>query len=76
MRRKPALNLPIRPPAKSWAKSTPHWVCLNDEAPRIGSGWRSVVAKVVRKWVYLASRDDRQKITRSVWNQITSHLGE
>jgi len=59
-----------KPTSKRYAKAVAHWVHLNDEAQHIGSGHRRVWAVVGRKWVYLANREDRQRIRVSTWNEI------
>lgn len=46
-------------------------VCFNDEAPRIGSGWRIVTAKIGRKLVHIADQHgNRAKFTRAQWSKI------
>jgi hypothetical protein len=50
-------------------------VCFNDEAPRIGSGWRLIeVCSVGPKWVKIrAGGHDRVTLRRSVWDQIVKY---
>lgn len=48
-------------------------VYLQDEAPRIGCGWRIVQAMTGRKWVRIASVDGRGKLTKAVWASIARH---
>lgn len=46
-------------------------VCFNDEAPRIGSGWRIVTAAIGRKFVRIADQHgNRAKFTREEWKRI------
>lgn len=42
-----------------WRKA---WVQLQDEAPKIGSGFRHVWVKEGRKWAHLKSRTGNAKI--------------
>lgn len=52
-------------------KSETFYVYLEDEAPRLGAGWRLVVAKIGWKWVRLYDRMGRtQRIKRGVWDNI------
>tara|TARA_R110000803_G_scaffold94437_2_gene162085 strand:+ start:589 stop:789 length:201 start_codon:yes stop_codon:yes gene_type:complete len=60
-----------KPESKRYANASLLWVHLNDEAPHIGSGHRMVWAVVGRKWVYLANREDRQRVPLGVWRNIT-----
>jgi hypothetical protein len=55
-------------------ESFDHWIYLQDEAPSIGSGWRFVNVKVGRKWVYLAGKTGRRKISIGQWNNIKSTM--
>ena len=41
---------------KKYRKGTEHTIYFHDEAPRIGSGYRKVIAVVGRKWVHLYSK--------------------
>jgi len=44
---------------------------LNDEAPRIGSGWRNVeVLTLGYKWVTVRAYGARKKFKRKVWDEI------
>ncbi len=48
-------------------------VWLMDEAPKLGSGQRIVVAEVGRKWVYARNEvgdHSRAKIMRAVWDTL------
>ncbi len=47
-------------------------VYFEDEAPRIGAGWRPVEATVGYKWVKLKTpgADRGTKIKRSVWDNL------
>tara|TARA_R110000787_G_scaffold30422_1_gene81713 strand:- start:53 stop:280 length:228 start_codon:yes stop_codon:yes gene_type:complete len=62
-----------KPQSKRYKNAKSFWIHLNDEAPHIGSGHRRVWAVVGRKWVYLANREDRQRIKLSTWNEITNY---
>lgn len=58
-------------PKKYWDGSE-HTVNFYDEVPRIGSGYRKVVAVVGRKWVHLYSKytGGSKRIRVSDWNMI------
>ncbi len=46
-------------------------VCFNDDAPRIGSGWRIVIAVIGRKIVHVSDQHGhRAKFTKDVWKAI------
>lgn len=46
-------------------------VCFNDEAPRIGSGWRIVFAKIGRTIVHLTDQHgNRAKFSKEQWKRI------
>lgn len=47
-------------------------VYLEDEAPRIGCGWRLVEAVVGYKWARLTetSTNHKQRLRRSTWDQL------
>ena len=47
-------------------------VYLEDEAPRIGAGWRLVEATVGYKWARLteSSTNHKQRLKRHVWDQL------
>lgn len=46
-------------------------VCFNDEAPRIGSGWRIVLASIGRKIVHVADQHgNKAKFSREAWSRI------
>ena len=46
-------------------------VCFNDEAPRIGSGWRIVLASIGRKIVHIVDQHgNRAKFSRDAWAKI------
>lgn len=48
-------------------------VCFNDDAPRIGSGWRIIIAKIGRKIVHVADQHgNRAKFSREVWKRIAA----
>lgn len=43
-------------------------VCFNDEAPRIGSGWRIVLASIGRKIVHVADQHGhRARFSKEAW---------
>lgn len=47
-------------------------VYFEDEAPRIGAGWRLVYAKIGRKWVRLVEHGSghRTKLSRKTFNTL------
>lgn len=45
-------------------------VFLQDEAPRVGSGWRIITALIGRKWVKIASKKGRARLTKKQWQTI------
>lgn len=52
-------------------------VYFEDEAPRIGAGWRIVQASIGYKWVKLKAptADRGTKIKRSVWDTLRKDDG-
>lgn len=48
-------------------------VYLEDEAPKIGAGWRLVNATVGRKWVRMVESGSgrKAKLTVDVWKRLT-----
>ena len=47
------------------------FVYLEDEAPRLGAGWRLIEAKVGRKWAHLRDGMDRRaRLPKETWNNI------
>ena len=49
-----------------------HLIYFRDEAPMIGSGWRRVTVKKGRKWVYLASKYGKKKLSMKRWKMLES----
>ena len=57
----------MKPTGKRWINAHKMWCCFHDEAPNVGSGWRSVYYIEGRKWAFVAGRDGRNKLRMSVW---------
>lgn len=55
------------PTGKRWVNADQMWVFLHDEAPQIGSGWRSIIYKEGRKWAYIASARGIRRLRMSEW---------
>ena len=81
----PAPKRPKRRPKKwSWGRKMPKpdpelvRIHLGDQAPRIGSGWRSVkVTTYGRKWVHvvydeIGGHPVRHKFLKAEWERITA----
>lgn len=49
-----------------------YYIYLQDEAPRIGAGWRPVMASIGYKWVKLRPTHAERgtKIRRAVWDSL------
>lgn len=46
-------------------------VCFNQEAPRLGSGWRIVLVQIGRKVAHVKDQHGhRVKLPRRVWEEI------
>ena len=56
----------------SLMKTKEHLIYFQDEAPMIGSGWRRVTVKKGRKWVYLASKYGKKKLSMKRWKMLES----
>lgn len=62
--------LPL-PEGKRWRQAVTVDLHINDELPRIGSGRRTLLACVGRKWVYLAERGGgMQRIRKKTYDMI------
>lgn len=60
-------------------KTKSHWVSLQDELPKIGSGWRKMNVTFGRKWVYLEydlpdNRSVKYKLTHRKWNELAGRM--
>ena len=51
-----------------------HLIYFQDEAPRIGSGWRKVTVKKGRKWVHLSSIYGKKKLSMKQWKILESSM--
>ena len=54
-------------------RSERHWIYLEDEMPRIGSGMRYVEVKLGRKWAHISSVNDntkRQRVSLSTYQTL------
>ena len=61
-------------------KKEKHWIALQDEFPRIGSGWRQLNVTYGRKWVYIehnipGGHTVRYKVPHHRWNTILGTMG-
>jgi hypothetical protein len=62
-----------RPEGKVWEKGIKMTLFFEDEAPRIGAGWRPVWTRFGRKWAYLAGPGDyRARIRKEVFDGIVA----
>lgn len=60
-------------------KKEDHWLYLQDEFPRIGSGWRKIDVTYGRKWVYLECQEPsgtrtKYKVKYPKWNEIVGDM--
>ena len=55
-------------------KTKEHLIYFQDEAPRIGSGWRKVTVKKGRKWVHLFSIYGKAKLSMKRWKILESTM--
>jgi hypothetical protein len=60
-----------RPEGKVWEKGIKMTLFFEDEAPRIGVGWRPVWTRFGRKWAYLAGPGGyRARISKTTFDKI------
>ena len=55
-------------------RSERHWIYLEDEMPRIGSGMRYIEVKLGRKWAHVSSVNDntkRQRVRLSTYQALS-----
>ena len=57
--RKPKSMKSRTPTLKKFIGSKSGMVCLSDDCPRIGNGWRYVWYVKGKRWVYLSTSDNR-----------------
>ena len=62
-------------PPKSMTGATKITLRLQDEIPRVGSGYRTVWAKVSRKWTYVCdTMGNKGKILTVAFNQLSGSV--
>lgn len=59
-----------RPEGKLWATAQQEWICFQDEAENIGTGWRLVWFREGRKWAYVAYGPQRKRLRLNKWLEI------
>ena len=58
-------------------KKENHWVLLQDEFPRIGSGFRQIEVQFGYKWVHIRSSDGiKYKVKPKTWNSLRDRMVE
>ena len=51
-----------------------HWILLQDELPRIGSGFREVEVSFGRKWVHIRTRNVKYKVRPAAWASLRDKM--